>query len=79
VFATSRTWNAAIQVEKPSKIIWERVPSSAMAEQGHAGGFHLLRVASTCFGSEAYIGHLQERECTNTNPKTIENYMKKSA
>jgi hypothetical protein len=50
-----------------------------MAEQGHAGGFHLLRVASTCFGSEAYIGHLQERECTNTNPKTIENYMKKSA
>jgi hypothetical protein len=50
-----------------------------MAEEGPAGAFYLLGVASTYFGSEACIGHLQEMECTNTSPKTIEDYMRKSA
>jgi hypothetical protein len=50
-----------------------------MVEQGPVGAFYLLREASTCFGSEACIGHLQEMECTNTSPKTMEDYMKKSA
>jgi hypothetical protein len=45
-----------------------------MAKQGPAGAFHLLEVASTCFGSEACVGHLQDMECTNTSPKTIEDY-----
>jgi hypothetical protein len=50
-----------------------------MAEQGPASAFHLLGVASTCFGTEACIGHLQNMECTNIIPKTIEDYMRKSA
>jgi hypothetical protein len=36
-------------------------------------------VATTCFGTEACVGHLQNMEYTNTSPKTIKNYMKKSA
>jgi hypothetical protein len=50
-----------------------------MTEQSPAGAFHLLGVASTCFGSEACIGYLQDMECTNISPKTIKDYMKKSA
>jgi hypothetical protein len=50
-----------------------------MAEQGPTRVFHLLGVASTCFGSEAYVGHLQDMKCTSTSPKTIEDYMKNNA
>jgi hypothetical protein len=41
---------------------------------GPVGVFHLLGVASTCFGTEACIGYLQDMECTKTSPKTIEDY-----
>jgi hypothetical protein len=50
-----------------------------MAEEGPAGAFYLLGVASTYFGSEACVGHLQNMECNNTSPKNIEDYLRKSA
>jgi hypothetical protein len=32
-----------------------------------------------CLGTEGVLKHLQEMKCTNTSPKTIDAYMRKSA
>jgi hypothetical protein len=74
-----REWNATTQVQKPLKIIWEKVPNSAIAEQGPSATFYLLEVPIQGLGTEGLLRPPQGMECHNTSPKTIEDYMRKSA
>jgi hypothetical protein len=39
-----RKWNVTTQVQNPSRIIWEKVPNSAMAEWDRGATFHSLEV-----------------------------------
>jgi hypothetical protein len=47
-----------------------------MAEQGRAATFHLLEVPTHPLGTEEVLRHLQDVECSNTSPKTIDPYMR---
>jgi hypothetical protein len=67
---------------KPLTHIWEKVPNSAsaaMAKQGPAAAFHLLEVPIHPLDTEGMLRHIQEVKCSNTSPKTIDAYMRKSA
>jgi hypothetical protein len=39
-----REWNTTIQVQNPSKIMWRKVPSSSIKDQGPGAIFHSLEV-----------------------------------
>jgi hypothetical protein len=45
-------WNATIQVQKPSKIIWEKVPTSTMAELDLGATLHSPEVPITRAGPD---------------------------
>jgi hypothetical protein len=55
------------------------MPSSAMAEQGPGATFHSLEVPQQGVDSDPLMRPPQDMECNNTSPKTIEDYMRKSA
>jgi hypothetical protein len=50
-----------------------------MAEQGLGATFHFLEVPQQGVGSDTFFRPPQGMECNNTSPKTIEDYMRKSA
>jgi hypothetical protein len=50
-----------------------------MAEQGPAAAFHLLEVPTHPLDIGGMLTHLQEVKCSDTSPKTIDAYMRKSA
>jgi hypothetical protein len=50
-----------------------------MVEQDPSATFHLLEVPIQCLGTEGVLRHLQEMKFSNTSPKTIDAYMRKSA
>jgi hypothetical protein len=52
--------------------------TAAMAEQGPAAAFHLLEVCTHPLGTEGMLRHLQGVKCSNTSPKTIDAYVRKS-
>jgi hypothetical protein len=47
-----REWNETTQVQNPLKIIWEKVPNSAMAENGLGATFHSLEVPQQGVGPD---------------------------
>jgi hypothetical protein len=47
-----REWNATTQVQHPLTIIWEKVPSLAMAEFGRGATFHSLEVPQQGVGPD---------------------------
>jgi hypothetical protein len=55
------------------------MPSSAMAEHGPGATFHSLEVPQQGVGLDTLLRPPQEMECNNTSPKSIEDYMRKSA
>jgi hypothetical protein len=50
-----------------------------MAEQGPTAAFHLLEVPTHPLSNEGVLRHLQGVKCSNTSPKTIDAYVRKSA
>jgi hypothetical protein len=50
-----------------------------MTEQGLGATFHSLEVPQQGVGSNTLLRPPQGMECNNTSPKTIEDYMRKSA
>jgi hypothetical protein len=50
-----------------------------MAKQGPGATFHSLEVPITSVGHDTMLRPPQGIECNNTSPKTIEDYMRKSA
>jgi hypothetical protein len=50
-----------------------------MAEQGSSTTFQHLEVPLHSLGAEAIMRPPQGLECNNTSPKTIEEFVKKSA
>jgi hypothetical protein len=50
-----------------------------MAEQGPGATFHFLEVSEQGVGPENLLRPPQGMECNNTSPKTIEDYMRRSA
>ena len=62
-------------------LIWEKVPSSAsaaMVEQGLAATFHLLQLPIHPLGTKGVLRHLERVKRSNTSPKIIDTYMRKS-
>jgi hypothetical protein len=55
------------------------VPGSAMPEPGPGATLHFPEVPITSVGHDKNMRALLGMECNNTSPKTIEDYMRKSA
>jgi hypothetical protein len=55
------------------------VPSSAIVEHGPRATFHSLEVPQQGVGPDTLLRQPQEMECNNRSPKSIEDYMRKSA
>jgi hypothetical protein len=53
--------------------------SFSLAEHGPGATFHSLEVSQLAVGSNTVLRPPQEMECNNTSPKSIEDYMRKSA
>jgi hypothetical protein len=49
-----------------------------MAEQDPAVAFHFLEVCTHPLGTEGVYANLQGVKCSNTSPKTIDAYVRKS-
>jgi hypothetical protein len=71
--------NATTQVQQPSKILWEEVPSSAMAEQGPGATLQSLEVPITSVGPDTSMRAPLGLQCNHTSPTTIEDFMRRSA
>jgi hypothetical protein len=50
-----------------------------MAEQGPTIAFHLLEFCIHPLGTEGMCANLQGVKCSNTSPKTIDTYVRKSS
>jgi hypothetical protein len=72
-------WNVAGQLQNPLRIIWEKVPSSAMAEQGRPATFHSPKVPITTVVHDTRLRLPRGMEYYRTTPKSIEDYTRKSA
>jgi hypothetical protein len=72
-------WNETTQVQKPLNIIWENVPKIRYGRQGLGATLHSPEVPITSVGPDTSMKAPLGMEWDNMSPKTIENYMKKSA
>jgi hypothetical protein len=70
-------WNATTQVQKPLKIIWEKLPTSAMAKEDLGATLHSPEVPITSVGPNTSMRALCWIECDKRSLKTIEDYMEK--
>jgi hypothetical protein len=71
--------NVAGWLQNPLRIIWEKVPSSAMAEQGRPTTFHSPKVPITTVVHDTRLRLPRGMEYYRTTPKSIEDYTRKSA
>jgi hypothetical protein len=55
------------------------MPCLIMPEQGSAATFQCLRWRQLAVGPDGYLRLPQTMECNNTSPKTIEDYVRRSA
>jgi hypothetical protein len=67
------------QVQKSLKILWKKVPSSAIAEQDPSATFQHLKVPITSVDPNTMLKPPLGLENQLTSPKTIEDFVKKSA